>query len=673
MAASGMPTEACRMRCEEVTVIDDRKLLVHDGVIDALLTADPADVACLGWQEPDRLRAVLERIAQSSTAHTDSVLAGPAHRVVPSGRYALLDALARLGFEESLRLFEQADLLDLFGRWRLMHYLFTDPSFLTLDELADVLEEFARHLEANRASLVTRGVPRTTLGASYPGMLLSYLYPTKSIYREDSPPMANGVKRPSPRDRALEHLPAAKWTTRIHTYWWVREGPSTSSEDLVLDEPYEDAARTVHLDEQDAARVEAGRASFLDLEITVLNALAKGLRRGDATKLWEESLTLITEALPADDAAFYLRMDQWGYGYDIASGKGEGKGYLSVRPGGLTNLLSVIGHCEKELTIGTMDHAKGQLLQAIPDDVPVSSYFQAVGQPWQQEQDRALDQLVEFMVQEDSFWTEFQKRVNSAIENEFYAVVVIRTKVKQKLVHLFEPQLRTFAEWNRAHLELTGSLPVLQLSAPCSSEPDSTNLFRKDDGIWTIQYAGTTVHLPHVMGLEYLAYLLRQPGRATCVEELDAVIRGNLGPAADISAGLSLSGIDGFRVGGIGDAGTLTDPETIKAARARQHTLNKDLETTLASGNLDAANRIRSDLAMIKRYLSETVDRRGNPRKANDHREKARINVQRHIKRAIGQIAQKHPTLGAHLKSSVQTGDYCIYDPPLADRVPWTF
>src|SRR5215217_5595386 len=102
------------MHSEEVTVSDDRTLLVRDGIIDAILTADPADVARLGWREPDRVHAVLDHISHASAFHTDSALAEIAQSAVPSGRYALLDALAHLGFEEGLRLFERADLLDLF-------------------------------------------------------------------------------------------------------------------------------------------------------------------------------------------------------------------------------------------------------------------------------------------------------------------------------------------------------------------------------------------------------------------------------------------------------------------------------------------------------------------------------------------------------------------------------
>jgi hypothetical protein len=663
------------MRREEVTVSHDRLLLVHDVVIDTLLSGDSADVARLLGLDPDRVGGIMNRLRHLSCGDPSST----EHPSVRRDRYRIvfLDALRHLPTETALAIFDQEDLRQLVQRWAFFPDLLTDPSFLTLDELADVIEEFANHLKINRLSLVRRGVPETSLGASYPGMLLSYVYPTKLIYMEHQK-RVEGPERASPRDRALKHLPAAKRATREHTYLWLQGEPSTGGQDMVVDEPYEEAVRIGNLDEQDAARVEDGRDSFLDLEITVLCALAKALRRGDAPKLWEESLNLLTEALPADDAAFYLRMDQRCYGYDIASDEENGKGYLPVFPGGLTNLLIFVGHCAKELTIHTMDRTKSRLPRVVLDDASFRSYFQAVGQPWQLELDQELDQFIALASQELAFWEAYQKRINKAIPGEF--TVTLSMDVKQKFAASFERVMRVLEEeWTRNSTELSVTSPVLQpmlqLPASINPAPDPGNVFHKDEDIWTIRYAGTTVQLPvRLRGLDYLAYLLRHPGQAFEVQDLDSMIRGNLGPAPDADAVLALGeGDDGFRVGWIGDAGELTTKETIKILRGRQRELEAQLKIALASETTDAVSRIQTEHAAIKRYLRETVDHHGRPRKAADSKEKARINVRRLVGRAIEQIEQKHPALAAHLEISVRTGDFCIYDPVPGDRTPWTF
>jgi hypothetical protein len=43
--------------------------------------------------------------------------------------------------------------------------------------------------------------------------------------------------------------------------------------------------------------------------------------------------------------------------------------------------------------------------------------------------------------------------------------------------------------------------------------------------------------------------------------------------------------------------------------------------------------------------------------------ERARINVQRHVRKAIRAIAAALPDLGRHLDRSVKTGTTCRYDP----------
>ena len=43
--------------------------------------------------------------------------------------------------------------------------------------------------------------------------------------------------------------------------------------------------------------------------------------------------------------------------------------------------------------------------------------------------------------------------------------------------------------------------------------------------------------------------------------------------------------------------------------------------------------------------------------------ERARVNVQRRIKDAIGRIGQSLPEVGRHLEATVRTGTFCVYDP----------
>lgn len=54
----------------------------------------------------------------------------------------------------------------------------------------------------------------------------------------------------------------------------------------------------------------------------------------------------------------------------------------------------------------------------------------------------------------------------------------------------------------------------------------------------------------------------------------------------------------------------------------------------------------------------------GRARVAGSASERARINVQRHIRRAIRKIGEDHPDLGRYLDWTVKTGTFCSYQPP---------
>lgn len=210
--------------------------------------------------------------------------------------------------------------------------------------------------------------------------------------------------------------------------------------------------------------LERTRPRIFDLKIAVLRRLLRSLRGRGVGNLWEDCLRLLTESLTATEAEYFLRIDRFYSGFDLLSGEVVDE-RADLVAGGLTDLLQFVGHCEKELTIGTM-HRTAQSLASLPADASFSSYYETVGQPWQPLVNAALDLFVELDIRERAFWADYRVRVNDALENEFYEEVVIRTRVKRKLVSLFEPHVRTFAAWQKAHLEATGMLPGLQISQP---------------------------------------------------------------------------------------------------------------------------------------------------------------------------------------------------------------
>ena len=244
---------------------------------------------------------------------------------------------------------------------------------------------------------------------------------------------------------------------------WAPDGTAYTNDGVAVTAcPYEDAALIEDLDPEDAARLVAGRQQIFDLKIRVLQRLLTALRHRDAHTLWSDCQRLLTNTLTAEEAEFYLRMDRFYLGFDVRTGETVDEG-ADLFAGGLTDLLEIIGHFEEEVTIGALDRTRRRL-SLLPDGPRISSYYEAVGKPWRGDLDAALDLFLHLDAQAQAFWTSYRGRVHGALENEFYEEVVVPTKVKGQFVDSFQPQIRTFAYWQRAHLAACAQLPLLHLS-----------------------------------------------------------------------------------------------------------------------------------------------------------------------------------------------------------------
>jgi hypothetical protein len=112
-----------------------------------------------------------------------------------------------------------------------------------------------------------------------------------------------------------------------------------------------------------------------------------------------------------------------------------------------------------------------------------------------------------------------------------------------------------------------------------------------------------------------------------------------------------------------GDAGELVDSAALFAYRARLDTLRDAIETAEALGNAEAAERARGEMEAIAAELARTTQKGGRPRYASSSVDRARSAVQRRIKDALDRIAEQDPALGAWLRRSVRTGNYCSFRP----------
>jgi GAF domain-containing protein len=198
-----------------------------------------------------------------------------------------------------------------------------------------------------------------------------------------------------------------------------------------------------------------------------------------------------------------------------------------------------------------------------------------------------------------------------------------------------------------------------------------TSVFRKEGDFWTICYHGATVRLKDAKGLEYLAHLLRRPGRELHVTELialgelrDDCVRDRLRSAALDAPSISISR-------DLGDAGPVLDAQATAEYKRRLEDLHADLEEAERFNDPGRATKAREEMELIADQLAAAAGLGGRERKASAHAERARLLVTQRIKATIKKVRQANPALGQHLALSVKTGYFCAYNPSPQSCIDW--
>lgn len=637
--------------------------------------------------EPERVRRILEGTATDSYGWPIQPPAPGRDNLSEGLQFhpSLEEALAFLPTEQALSAFEQTDPITLSKRAHLVPYLadLTSPSYTAL-ELADLLDAYGLHLNRNRNSLIRTGFPETRFAPSpWLDWHLTLVSPTKfpvnAIALPDPTHSGDLDRNPTPfhqdtlsqREVNTDLVYSYAWSRESVPPMWTKNGPFLvrSLERTIPCEPchYEQAALMAGLSPEIAVQLEGHRPKLLVVKEKIITACSHCLRTGDAETLWPSVLDVLIDSLLWPDARRCLEVEQiyWQAGIAECVVPSFWLRAPGEVPGTLSALLTLVGHVEKELRIGTFNATIGGMKRVLAGATPViiESYFQIVGRPEQAAIDAILDGFWSLEEQERPFWSEFRRRINEAIETELREEVIVRVPVRRGLAEKFEPYLRTFAEWQHAHLEATGSLAPIDLS-PSSHAAPHANVFRREGQIWTVQYEGKLVNLQDVRGMRYLAVLLAHPNREFHVLELVRLVMGSLaGPnssqaSRDREALASLQQSDW----GFGDAGEMIDDTTRSNLEQRLEEILGEIDEKLELGDVDGADQLRIEQEMIVQYLAATLGLGKRPRAAASTVDRTRTSVTKRINDARKRIAEHHQALALHLRA-IRTGTYCTYAP----------
>ncbi len=204
----------------------------------------------------------------------------------------------------------------------------------------------------------------------------------------------------------------------------------------------------------------------------------------------------------------------------------------------------------------------------------------------------------------------------------------------------------------RAAVLRAGAGPVDAPGGSGAEAVRSRARLRRDEHGWLVEYEAATARLPHTKGLAYLAELVRHPGQERRALDLVALVDGHDGRRAHL-----------------GDAGPALDAQAKAAYRARLTQLRARLDAADDTGDRAASARAQAEIDALMAELGRAVGLGGRDRPIGSAAEKARLNVTRAIRAAIGRIGQPFPVLGEHLTACVHTGMSCSYlaDDPLFD------
>jgi hypothetical protein len=162
----------------------------------------------------------------------------------------------------------------------------------------------------------------------------------------------------------------------------------------------------------------------------------------------------------------------------------------------------------------------------------------------------------------------------------------------------------------------------------------------RDGDAWRVTSSERSFHVKDTRGMGMLAELVAAPGRAFHM--------------------LLLGG-----GGDVGDAGPMLDARAVRAYRDRLDALREREREADEANDPVRLEEARAEIEALGRELAGGLGLGGRGRRAASAVERARSNVQRRVKDAIGRIKDGDVELGQYLSWTVRTGTFCVFEPKI--------
>ncbi len=595
--------------------------------------------------------------------------------------------------DSALRLFESMPLLQLREKSQVMHYLnLPEVPFYTIDQLSVLLDEFAAHQQRGKGHLLHTGVPNESFEKSrWLESVVSRLYTLKMPYMYPVRNLRGGMR--DALDGLMEATLNSQGNYEYPIRWFRRPGNGVALEERNSEttiiwpqdgqfdgeiEPmlstgawdddmksnscgYDEAEYFDVFDRDEALMVEALRGRLFSTKVSLLQTLAVALRRGCADSLWAEALSVLVGELSADECILLQKTEELSShtAPDVASalaacGHSDCSARGPAQPGGLKSMFDLIGHCMKELTMGTMASACGEMLRLL-GRIP-ESYYQA-SEKEREDLDPILDRFVALESRSQVFWDGYSDRVTQALSDEFRDRVVHTTMVSRAIAPVYSAQVHCYGDYVRGVLESGGSLQ-LSLGGSHQNAAEPVNAITRHGQGWTIHYRSKKTMVKHYKGISHLAHLLTaEPDKIFTALELE---RAESGLPRGVTEGTAeeygLLYIDELR------KGMKPDAQALKEMRQHLSVLNDDIDEAERDNDPEKAAKLQEDKNHIVDWISE------HPkliRESLGPLDQAAKRVSKNIQLAIDRIEDHDRELGRHLRNTIHTGRTPRYSPSM--------
>jgi hypothetical protein len=178
-------------------------------------------------------------------------------------------------------------------------------------------------------------------------------------------------------------------------------------------------------------------------------------------------------------------------------------------------------------------------------------------------------------------------------------------------------------------------------------------VIRRDGRTWVFILGTGSAAVPDMVGVRHLVTLLLNPG--TPISALDLA-------TGDDPASMAASARQ-----------PVLDERAMAAYRTRARQLVQEIAEADRDADTGRAGHLRAQLDALMGELRAATGKGGRSRSFADPGERARTAVRKAVKRAIDEITNADPAIGAAITATVTTGGQCRYSPTPPNDITWSF